>query len=50
MSNILFQYPEAKSYALQNINLEIKEGEFIAIVGENASGKSTLMKLTLWFI
>lgn len=31
--------------ALQNLNLRISEGEYIAIVGHNASGKSTLAKL-----
>lgn len=31
--------------ALQNLNLRISEGEYIAIIGHNASGKSTLAKL-----
>lgn len=30
---------------LQNINLEIKEGEFISIVGHSGCGKSTLLKI-----
>ena len=34
----------AKKRALSNISLEIKEGEFVAIVGSNGSGKSTFAK------
>lgn len=31
--------------ALQNVNLEIKKGEFIGIIGPNGAGKSTLIKI-----
>ena len=31
--------------ALKNINLEIKEGEFVGIIGHTGSGKSTLVQL-----
>ena len=30
---------------LHGINLEIKKGEFIAIIGQSGSGKSTLMNI-----
>jgi len=33
-------------YAVENINLQVKQGEFIAIVGPSGCGKSTFMKLT----
>jgi NitT/TauT family transport system ATP-binding protein len=33
-------------FAVENINLQVKQGEFIAIVGPSGCGKSTFMKLT----
>lgn len=42
--HVTYQYEKAFSPALSDINLEIHEGEFIAIVGHNGSGKSTLAK------
>lgn len=32
-------------YALRDINLNIKQGEFVGIIGKNGSGKSTMLKL-----
>jgi putative ABC transport system ATP-binding protein len=34
-----------KSFVLKNINLEIKEGEFVSIMGPSGSGKSTLLHI-----
>jgi len=34
-----------KFYATKNLNLEVKKGEILGIVGKNGSGKSTLLKL-----
>ena len=36
-----------KNLILDNVNFSIKEGDFVAIVGENGAGKSTLMNLIL---
>ncbi len=46
--NVSFQYSDEKNedkYALENINLEIKEGETIGIIGGTGSSKSTLVQL-----
>ncbi len=42
--DVYFKYPEAYEYALENINLTIREGEFLALIGQNGSGKTTLSK------
>jgi energy-coupling factor transport system ATP-binding protein len=40
-----FSYPGSSCLVLQDVNISISEGEFIAVVGENGCGKSTLAKL-----
>ena len=45
IENISYQYEGQSSYALENVTLDIYEGEWLAIVGHNGSGKSTIAKL-----
>ncbi len=44
-----FTYPGGTEPALSGLNLHIKKGELMALVGENGAGKSTLIKLLLRF-
>ncbi len=46
-NNLSFNYPDSKIDTLHNINLEIKQGEFVGIVGKTGSGKSTLIDILL---
>ena len=45
IKNLYFNYPSQENYQLEEINLTIEDGEFVAIVGNNGTGKSTLCKL-----
>ena len=45
--NVSFKYPFDDFYVLSNINLKIKSGETIGIVGPTGSGKSTLIRQLL---
>ncbi|MEO8409520.1 MAG: peptidase domain-containing ABC transporter [Propionivibrio sp.] len=48
--NVYFRYGDSdSSYVLENISLEIKSGELVAIVGRSGSGKTTLAKLLVGF-
>lgn len=45
--NVSKQYDSNKAIALTNINLRIKKGEFVFIVGSSGAGKSSLIRLLL---
>ena len=47
--NVSFTYPGGPEPAVEDLNLHIRPGELIALVGENGAGKSTLVKLLLRF-
>ncbi len=48
-SNVDFSYPNAEEKIFNNLSLQIKKGEKIAIVGMSGSGKSTFLNLLLRF-
>ncbi|KAF9072247.1 P-loop containing nucleoside triphosphate hydrolase protein [Rhodocollybia butyracea] len=43
--NVSFKYPESNSYALNNVSFKIAKGQLCVILGQNGSGKSTILKL-----
>lgn len=45
--NVSFTYPDTGIKALQQLNFEIKAGQFVAIIGRTGSGKSTLANLIM---
>lgn len=49
LNNVYFRYNEGMPYVVNGINLKIRSGEYIAIVGKTGCGKSTLMRLLLGF-
>ena len=44
IENLSFSYPNAATPVLQNINLTIHQGEYIALCGQSGSGKTTLLR------
>lgn len=47
IENLNFSYSGKEPYILNNINLHIKKGSYVAIMGDNGSAKTTLAKLIL---
>lgn len=50
IQNLTYQYPTSPKPVLQNINLQINEGDFVAVVGPNGAGKSTLCYTLAGFV
>ena len=47
IENLFFSYTNAPPFVLEDINLTVRDGEYISVLGENGSGKSTLIRLIL---
>ena len=45
LKDVQFYYPESQTAALNKVNLTVKKGEFVSVIGHNGSGKSTLARL-----
>lgn len=50
IKNLYFSYNKIPPYLLEDINIKIKEGDYVSILGDNGSGKSTLIRLLLKFL
>jgi energy-coupling factor transport system ATP-binding protein len=50
LQNVTYKYPLTESPVLQNVNLQVEEGEFVAVVGPNGAGKSTLCYTLAGFV
>lgn len=47
IENLSFKYAESNQYAIQDVNIIVHPGEFVAIMGPSGSGKSTLLRVML---
>lgn len=45
LQGVGYRYPDQDGFALRDLNMEIADGSYVAILGPNASGKSTLARL-----
>jgi len=50
LQNVTYKYPITESPALIDINLQVNEGEFVAVIGPNGAGKSTLCYTIAGFV
>jgi energy-coupling factor transporter ATP-binding protein EcfA2 len=50
LQNVTYKYPLTDTSALQDINLQVNNGEFLAVIGPNGAGKSTLCYTLAGFV
>jgi zinc transport system ATP-binding protein len=50
IKDLYFSYRGSPPYVLDGVSIEIKDGEYVSVVGDNGSGKSTLIRLILKFL
>ncbi|MFN2172185.1 MAG: ATP-binding cassette domain-containing protein, partial [Candidatus Promineifilaceae bacterium] len=50
LENVAYAYPQATEPALRGITLHVPDGQFLAVVGGNRAGKSTLSYVLSGFI
>ncbi|MBK9781678.1 MAG: ABC transporter ATP-binding protein [Anaerolineales bacterium] len=50
LQNVTYKYPLTKEPVLQNLSLQIQEGEFVSVIGPNGAGKSTLCYALAGFV
>ena len=48
--DVSYRYPNTEQLVVKDFNLEVKQGECIAIVGPSGSGKSTLINMIIGFL
>jgi energy-coupling factor transporter ATP-binding protein EcfA2 len=50
LQDVTYQYPLTDAPALQNVSLQVNEGDFVALIGPNGAGKSTLCYTLAGFV
>ena len=50
IENVSYKYPLEEKQVLKNINIEIKKGEFWAVIGKNGNGKTTFCNMLRRFV